>query len=79
MNAVCQGSLPACHLCTHDIDSSVQYSCTRKNNIKIDVKIILQEGVDWIDLSHDRENWWAVLKAAMELWVSQNVGNFLTG
>jgi len=23
--------------------------------------------------------WWAVLKAAMVLWVSQNVGNFLTG
>jgi len=41
--------------------------------------VILREGVYWIDVGHDSEKWWAVLKAAMVLWVSQNVGNFLTG
>jgi len=35
--------------------------------------------MDWIDFGNDREKWWAVLKAATVLWVSQNVGNFLTG
>ena len=33
----------------------------------------------WIDLGHEREKWWAVLKAAIVLWVSENVGNLLTG
>ena len=60
-------------------DWSAWYSHTRKNIIKMDVKKILWEGMDWIDFGHDREKWWAVLKAATVLWVSQNVGNFLTG
>jgi hypothetical protein len=45
----------------------------------MDVQKVLQDGVDWIDFGYDREKWWAVLKAAMVLWVPQNAGNFLTG
>ena len=56
---------PSNILGTHGIDSSGQYTCTRKNNIKMDVKKILQEGVECMDLGHDREKLWAVLKAAM--------------
>jgi hypothetical protein len=60
-------------------DWSARYSLTRKNIIKMDVKKILREGMDWIDFGHDRKKWWAVLKVATLLWVSQNVGNSLTG
>ena len=45
----------------------------------MDVKEILLEDVYWVDFGHDREKWWAVLKAAMVLWVSQNGGDLLTG
>jgi hypothetical protein len=35
-------------------------------------------GIDWIDLDQDRDRWWALLKAVINLPVSQNAGNFLT-
>jgi CRISPR/Cas system-associated protein Cas7 (RAMP superfamily) len=34
--------------------------------------------MDWIDLAEDRDRWQAVVKAVMSLWVTYNVGNFLT-
>ena len=37
------------------------------NDIKMDVKKILCEDADWIDLGQERENWRAVLNAAMSL------------
>jgi len=46
-----------------------------------DIKIDLQEvgwGMYWIDLAQDRERWQALVNAAMNLWVPQNAGNFLT-
>ena len=33
----------------------------------MDVKKILREGADWIDLGQERGNWRAVLNAAMSL------------
>ena len=35
-------------------------------------------GMDYVDLVQDRDNCRALLNAVMNLWVSQNVGNFLT-
>jgi len=26
-------------------------------------------GVDWIDLAQDRDRWWALVNAVMNLWV----------
>jgi len=46
------------------------------------IKMVLQEvgcgGMDWIELTQDRGRWWALVNAAMNLWVPQNVDNFLT-
>ena len=35
-------------------------------------------GMGWIDLAQDRDNWWTLVDAVMNLRVTQNVGNFLT-
>jgi len=34
--------------------------------------------MDWIGLTEDRGGWWALVNAVINLWVPQNVGNFLT-
>jgi hypothetical protein len=34
-------------------------------------------GMDWIDMAQDRDRWWAVVSAVMNLRVLQNAGNFL--
>ena len=36
-------------------------------------------GMGWIDLTQDMDRWWAVVNAVMNLQVSLNTGNFLTG
>ena len=37
------------------------------------------EGMNWIDVAQDRDTWWAVVSAVMNLWVPKNAGNFLAG
>jgi hypothetical protein len=37
--------------------------------IKMDLKEIGSEGVDWIRLTQDRDQWRAVVKSIMNLWV----------
>ena len=47
-------------------------------NIKIDLQKVGCEGMDWIDLTQDRDRWRPLVCAVTNLWVPQNVGNLLT-
>jgi hypothetical protein len=35
------------------------------DNIKIDLREIRWDGMDWIDLAQDRDQWWALVNTAM--------------
>jgi len=37
------------------------------DNIKMDLKAVECGGVDWIELTQDRDRWWAFLNAVMKL------------
>jgi hypothetical protein len=39
------------------------------DNIKIDLKEIWWDGVDWIDLAQDRDQWRALVNTVMNFWV----------
>jgi hypothetical protein len=36
------------------------------------------EGMDWINVAQDRDSWWALMNAVMNLQVLYNAENFLT-
>jgi hypothetical protein len=40
-----------------------------ENNIKMDLKEVGCEGMDWIDLAQDKVSWWALVNAVMNLRV----------
>jgi hypothetical protein len=44
--------------------------CTRQNNIKMDLKEIPWEGVDWIHLAQERDQWRALVNTVMKFRVS---------
>jgi hypothetical protein len=44
----------------------------------MDLREIGWEGMDWIHLGQDRDQWGTLLNTVMNLWVLQKVGNFLT-
>jgi hypothetical protein len=47
------------------------------DNIKIDLREI--DGMDWIDVVQDRDQWRALVNTVMNLRVPQNAGKFLSG
>jgi hypothetical protein len=48
------------------------------DNIKMDLREIGWDGMDWIDLTQDRDQWRALVNAVMNLRVPSNAGKFLS-
>jgi hypothetical protein len=48
------------------------------DNIKIDLREIGWDGVGWIDLAQDRDQWRALLNTVMNIRVPKNAGKFLS-
>jgi hypothetical protein len=40
-----------------------------EDNIKMDLREVGWEGIDWIDLAQDRDRWRALVYTVMNLWV----------
>jgi hypothetical protein len=49
------------------------------NNIKMDLRNIGWDGMDWIDLAQDRGQWKALVNMVVNLRYPQNAENFLSG
>jgi hypothetical protein len=49
------------------------------DNIIMDLRAIRCDGGYWIDVAQDRDQWWALVKAVMNLRVPLNAGKFLSG
>jgi hypothetical protein len=49
------------------------------DNIKIDLREIGWDDVDWIDLAQDMGQWRALVNTVMNLRVPKNAGKFLSG
>jgi hypothetical protein len=47
------------------------------DNIKMDLREIGWDSMDWIDLAQDRDQWRALVNTTMNLLVPQNAGKFL--
>jgi hypothetical protein len=45
----------------------------------MDLREIRWDGMDWIDLAQDREQWKALVNAVMNFRVPENAGKFLSG
>jgi hypothetical protein len=47
------------------------------DNIKVDLRDIGWDGMDWTDLTQDRDNWRALVITVMNFRVPYNAGKFL--
>jgi len=52
--------------------------CRWVDNIRLDLQEVGCGYMDWIGLAQDRDWWWMLVSAVMNLWVPRNAGNFLT-
>jgi len=43
--------------------------CRWEDDIKMDLQEVGCGGMDWIELTQDRERWWALVYVVMNLWV----------
>jgi hypothetical protein len=48
-----------------------------EDNIRMDLQEVGCGCIDWIGLAQDRDRWWVIVNAVMNLRVPQNAGNFL--
>ena len=49
-----------------------------EDNIKMDFQEVRCVAMDWIRLAQDRDRWWALVNAVMNLRVPYSAGNLLT-
>jgi hypothetical protein len=47
------------------------------DNIKMELREIGWDGMDWIDLARDRDQWRALVSAVINLGFHKTLGNFL--
>jgi hypothetical protein len=52
--------------------------CGWVDNIKMDLREIGWDGMDWTDMTQDRDQWTAPVNTIVSLWVPQIVGKFLS-
>ena len=50
-----------------------------EDNIKMDLQKVRCGAKEWIELAQDRDKRLAFVKVVMNLWLTYNAGNFLTG
>jgi hypothetical protein len=62
---------------THSPASSAEVG-VEVDNIEMDITEIRWEGVDWIHLAQDRDQWWAVVNTEMNVQVQQKAGHYLS-
>jgi hypothetical protein len=48
------------------------------DNIKTDLREIEWDGMDWIDLAQDMDQWRALVKTVMNIRIPQDAGIFLS-
>jgi hypothetical protein len=48
------------------------------DNIKMELRERGRDGMDWIDLALDRDQWWALVNSAINIRVPQNAGKYLS-
>jgi hypothetical protein len=49
------------------------------DNMKMDLREIGRDDMDWIDLTQNRDQWRALVNTVMNLRVPSNAGKFLSG
>jgi hypothetical protein len=52
--------------------------CRWANNIKMDLREIGWDGMDWINMAQDRDQWGALVNTVMNLRIPKNAGKFLS-